>query len=306
MVNNNYMLIYYISMTESVDGKKKKKKVKLSEDPELRKRMKDKRNNKPDWRIYGVRKEEDFKKIDRDLPRPLQTMLEKGGGCVMISSPPGSGKSNLISNILLREELMRDLFVGGLYIISPTIENDLTSKHLKEYADFTSTDYSEELVEQIFNNIMEQDNDDRELSCLLLDDCLGHIKQNSFMNRWASTVRHLRNLCIFSLQALKGLPPTVRSNVSHSIIFYQPSTKQLNDIIELHSNMGGEKVFRQLYEEATAEKYGFLLCDWRDMKAYKWGANLPEPIEIWSRYDDDGKVNKKENLQQDKLTSEEN
>ena len=270
----------------------KKKIQPIKEDNDLKRKMKAKREGKPDWRIYGVRKEEEFKQIERELPRPISTMLEKGGGCLAIFSPPGSGKSNMVSNLLLREELLKDMFLGGLYIISPTIDNDLTSVHLKKYADFTSTQFSETLVEAIFDNIMTIPNDERELSCLLLDDCLGQIKQHSFMNRWASTVRHLRNLCIFSLQALKGLPPTVRSNVSHTITFYQPSTKQLNDIVELHSNMGGEENFRKCYEEATGQKYGFLLCDWRDMKMYKWGSDLPEPIEIWSRYDENGNINK--------------
>ena len=264
-----------------------KSKGKFKEDAEMKKERK-----KPDFKIYGVRKEEDFMKIDRDLPRPLQTLMEKNGGVLALFSPPGSGKSNLLSNIFLREELLRDLFTGGLYIISPTIENDLTSVHLKNYADFTSTEYSEELAGAIFENILHQENDERELSCLMFDDCLGSIKQNSICNRIASTCRHNKQVVVFSLQAVKGLPPTIRSNVSHSIIFYQPSTKQLNDIIELHSNMGGEDAFRAMYEEATKEKYGFLLCDWRDMKAYKWGGTTDEPIELWSRYNENGEINK--------------
>ncbi len=264
-----------------------KSKGKFKEDAEIKKERK-----KPDFKIYGVRKEEDFMKIDRDLPRPLETLVEKNGGVITLFAPPGSGKSNFLSNLFLRDEFFRDLFSGGLYIISPTIENDLTSVHLKNYADFTSTEYSEELAGAIFENILHQENDDRELSCLLFDDCLGSIKQNSICNRIASTCRHNKQVVVFSLQAVKGLPPTIRSNVSHSIIFYQPSTKQLNDIVELHSNMGGEDTFRQMYEEATAEKYGFLLCDWRDMKAYKWGGTTDEPIEMWSRYNEKGEVNK--------------
>jgi len=269
--------------------KKVKKNIKFTEDPVEKKK---KKNGQPDFRIYGIRKEEEFMEIDRELPRPLETLVEKNGGVIAIFAPPGSGKSNFISNLLLRDDFLKDLFIGGLFIISPTIENDLTSVHLRKYADFTSTEYSEELVSAIFNNVLEQDNDERELSCLLLDDCLGQIKQTSICNRIASTCRHNKQVVIFSLQALKGLPPTIRSNVSHSIIFYQPSTKQLNDIVELHSNMGGEETFKSLYDEATAQKYGFLLCDWRDMKAYKWGAELPEPTEIWSRYDEDGNINK--------------
>ena len=28
------------------------------------------------------------------------------------------------------------------------------------------------------------------------------------------------------------------------------------------------------------------------MKSYKWGAELDEPVELWSRYDEAGNVNK--------------
>ena len=48
------------------------------------------------------------------------------------------------------------------------------------------------------------------------------------------------------------------------------------------------------YKEACGIKYGFLLADFRDMKLYKWGANRPEPIEIYSRYNEDGTINMEE------------
>lgn len=246
---------------------------------------------KPDYKIYGVRKMDDFAPIERELPRPLHTMLEKGGGVLALFAPPGSGKSNFISNLLLRDDFFKDLFEGGLYIISPTIMNDLTSCHLRDYADFTETEYSEELVGGLFQMLMDTPNDEKALSCLLLDDCLGSIKMNSICNRVASTCRHNRQLVIFSLQAIKnGLPSSIRSNISHTITFYQPSSKQLADVVELHSMMGGEENFLKCYNEATAEKYGFLLSDFRDMKLWKWGGQTDEPELVWSRYDQNGNI----------------
>tara|TARA_R110002012_G_scaffold118264_1_gene266437 strand:- start:860 stop:1714 length:855 start_codon:yes stop_codon:yes gene_type:complete len=246
---------------------------------------------KPDYKIYGVRKMDDFAPIERELPRPLHTMLEKGGGVLALFAPPGSGKSNFISNLLLRDDFFKDLFEGGLYIISPTIMNDLTSCHLRDYADFTETQYSEELVGSLFQMLMDTPNDEKALSCLLLDDCLGSIKMNSICNRVASTCRHNRQLVIFSLQAIKnGLPSSIRSNISHTITFYQPSSKQLADVVELHSMMGGEENFLKCYNEATAEKYGFLLSDFRDMKLWKWGGQTNEPELVWSRYDENGNI----------------
>lgn len=252
----------------------------------------DKPKKKTDHRIYPVRKLEEFTKINKDLPPPLESLLNKNGGCLAMFSPPGSGKSNLISALMLSDDLLKDVFTGGLYVISPTINNDLTSHYLKEYADMVETEYSDELVRAIFNNLMDIPNEDKEPSCLILDDCLGSIRQNSFMLRWASTVRHLKNLLIISCQAVKSVPATLRSNISATITFYQPSQKQLNDVIELHSLMGGEDNFRQCYEEAVSKKYQFLWSDFRDMKLYKWGGELDAPVLLWSMFDDDGNRSK--------------
>ena len=262
---------------------------------------------KPDFRIYPVRKAEEFSKIDKPLPPNLESLLDKNGGCLALFAPPGSGKSNFISGMLLSDSLLKDVFIGGLYVISPTIKNCLTSHFLREYADLIETEYSDALVEALFNNLMELPSDEKEMSCLVLDDCLGSLKQNSFMLKWASTVRHLRNLLIISCQAVKAVPATIRSNISATVIFYQPSTKQLNDIVELHSLMGGEKNFRECYEEAVGKKYQFLWCDFRQMELYKWGGELNDPVLLWSMYDEKGDrttgnlIGKPEQLQEENI-----
>ena len=241
-----------------------------------------------DFKIYGVRKEEDFVSFDRELPAPLEALMSKNGGCLAMFAPPGSGKGNLISNLFLRQDFLRDLFTGGTYFISPTARNDITNVHLCDYCDMVEEEYSEGLMEGILDNIMSLDKEEREPSLVILDDVLGAIRQNSIMNRMTSIVRHAKMLLFYSLQAIKSLPATVRSNISATIVFYQPSTKQLNDTIELHSMMGGEENFLRCYNEATSKKYGFLWCDFRNMKMYKWGADLPEPIEVYSMYDENG------------------
>lgn len=252
---------------------------------------KEKKDKKGNYKILPVRPSADFGKIDRPLPAPLESMFKKNGAVLCVMSPPGSGKSNFLSSLLLQENLLKDFFDGGLYVISPTIHNDVTSRFLKQYADFVSDEYSEEMMQEIFKNIMSVPKEDREYCCIVLDDCMGSLKMNTFCSKMASCCRHLKSLQIYSTQSVKSLPPNLRSNISHTITFYQPSNKQLNDIIELHSCFGGEKVFKEKYKEACGIKYGFLLSDFRDMKLYKWGADRPEPIEIYSRYNDDGTIN---------------
>ena len=245
-----------------------------------------------DFRIYGVKKKQDFLKIKKDLPRPLMTMVERGGGCLQIYSPPGSGKSNFLVNLFLRDSLFKDVFEGGVYLISPTAESDLTSEALKDYADFVETECSEELLEGIYRNIMSVPKEDRLLTAIILDDCMGSSagRTHSILQKMISANRHMKTLFVLSTQSVKSINPNIRSCCSHSLIFYQPSQKQMADLTELHSFFGGEKEFHNNYQKATTPKYGFMFNDWRDLKSYAWGSDRAEPELMWSRYDDDGNV----------------
>ena len=247
---------------------------------------------KKDYKIYGVKKKQDFLKINRELPRPLETMAERGGGCLQIYSPPGSGKSNFLVNLFLRESLFKDVFEGGVYLISPTAESDLTSEALRDYADFVETECTEELLEGIYKNIMSVPKEDRLLTAIILDDCMGSSvgKQHSILQKMISANRHMKTLFVLSTQSVKSINPNIRSCCSHSLIFYQPSQKQMADLTELHNFFGNEEIFKKNYEIATNPKYGFMLNDWRDLKSYAWGADLSEPKLLWSRYADDGSV----------------
>ena len=247
-----------------------------------------KEEKKRDYRILPVRKEEEFVKIDRELPEPFKPIFEKNGAAIAIFGGMGSGKGNLLSNWFLREEFMKDLFMGGIYFISPTAQNDLTNVHLVRECSFVETEYSDALMKGIYDNIMSGDTDERDLSAIILDDCLGSIKQHSIMNRITSTVRHMKTLLVYSLQALKGLPPTIRSNISATCVFHNPSTKQMADLVEAHANLGGEENWLRCYEEATNEKYGFLYSCFKTMRLFKWGGSTNEPILLWQMYDENG------------------
>lgn len=254
-----------------------KKQTKFKEQKELN-----------DYKIYPVRKEEEFIKIDRELPEPFKPLFEKNGAAIAIFGGMGSGKGNLMSNWLLREEFFKDLFEGGLYFISPTAHNDLTNVHLVREADMVETDYSDALMKGIYDNIMNIDTDERQLSCIILDDCLGSIKQHGIMNKITSTVRHMKTLLIYSLQAAKGLPPTVRSNISMTVVFYTPSSKQMEDLTVMHSHLGGEENWLNCYEEACNKKYQFMVNCFKTMRIFKWGGDLDEPVLLYSMYNENG------------------
>tara|TARA_R100000655_G_scaffold109684_2_gene164940 strand:+ start:6206 stop:7057 length:852 start_codon:yes stop_codon:yes gene_type:complete len=271
-------------------------KTKKPKNKEAQETLKQEKKEGGKYKIYGVKKKQDFIKVDKELPRPIETMLERGGGCLQIFSPPGSGKSNFLVNLFLQENLLKDVFDGGLYFISPSAESDLTSEALIDYADFVETEMTEELLEGIYGNIMSVPKEERQLSCIIFDDCMGSraMRQHTLLNKMIAQNRHMKCLFVFSTQSVKSINPNLRSCCSHSLIFYQPSQKQMADITELHSFFGGEDEFIQNYKRATTPKYGFMLNDWRDLKSYAWGADLGEPELMWSRYDENGNVTEKE------------
>ena len=95
----------------------KSKKPKAPKNKEAKETLKAEK----DFTIYGVKKKQDFLKIKKELPRPLMTMVERGGGCLQIYSPPGSGKSNFLVNLFLRESMFKDVFEGALGFLDLTI-----------------------------------------------------------------------------------------------------------------------------------------------------------------------------------------
>ena len=262
---------------------------------------------KVDYKIYPPRKEEDFVKIDRDLHPFYKSMFEKNGAVVFIAAPPGSGKTSYISNLLGRDEYFKDLFEAGVFVCSPTIHNDIGAGVIRACADHMEDNYSEEYARNIFKILSGDENDDDDdngngLSCVLFDDCMGSFKQNTFVGRLCSMCRHLKAVIMFSNQRVVGVPSGIRANISHSVTYNQPSAKEFTALLDLHSAFGGEQNFISMYTEACSVRYGSLLCDFRNMIAYKQCPETGEIVELYRRYNDDGSINDNKQMTKNGLT----
>ena len=238
--------------------------------------------------IYPIRQQEDYYVPPKVLIAPFDELVNKGGGNLLLIGPPSSGKSVYANNLILSEEAFKDCF-NMMYCISPCINDDLSSCYLKDAMDFVETEYSEELMKGIYDNIMSVPVKERKLSLVFLDDCLDSFKAHrDFISKVTATIRHMKTVCIFSLQKLFGVPTGPRANVTLSVIYYIPSHKEYKQVEQFHSFFGGEANFRVHYEEATKIRYGCLLCDFRNLRLYKHGANTVKPEMLWAKYNDDG------------------
>ena len=214
-----------------------------------------------DLTILPIRESGNEQKLKRPI-HPNLPNIATGQLGIMIS-PVKSGKSTIISNLLLSPSFYRDQF-DIVYIISNTIHNDQTSRFLKEQFPETIFDkYSDETINNIITYQKSFPKDKQPFIALILDDFLG-IRGNSMIYHLASRFRHYNiGLLLMASQLFRGLPPVLRANATF-VILGSPNASEfelMKMAEEYGGAFGGEKHFLQLYKEATPNRYDFLYLD---------------------------------------------
>ena len=219
-------------------------------------------------RVIPVRNPDPVKSIHPTLHPHLPQIDGFGGGaCVLLISPVKTGKSTLISNMLLNDTFYdaQDRF-DTTTIISQTIANDITSRFLKKA--FTTYDsYADSLVDGIITQQKSYEKEDQPEICVVLDDCLGTIRREAKINHLASRFRHFNiKLLIISSQNFRSCSPIIRQNATNVIIGSPfPNQKELGKLAEEYGdNFGGPDKFLQIYKMATPNRYDFLHLDFQD------------------------------------------
>lgn len=185
------------------------------------------------------------------------------GAMVILVAPPQSGKSVLISNLLLNDNFLANR-LEEVYIFSPTIFNDKTSRFLRDRYENTVYDrYDDYVIEQIIETQNSYALEDRPAIAIILDDIVGLIPKHSKINYLCSRYRHFNiKLLLFSTQLMKGIPPVVRANASNVIIFPNPNTSELGKMVdEWSGSLGGKKKFIECYQKCCDAKYQFMHID---------------------------------------------
>jgi hypothetical protein len=208
-----------------------------------------------------------------------------GGALVLMVSPVRTGKSTIINNLLLGDNVM------GFYdaqerfhsttIISNTIANDVTSRFLKQA--FNVHDfYTDAIVNGIVTQQKGYEKEDQPEIALVLDDCLGSIRREASINHLASRFRHFNiKLLIISSQNFRMCSTIIRQNATNVIVGSPfPNEKELGKMAEEYGDsFGGAKKWNEIYKRATPNSYDFLHMDFQSNppKAYH---NFEELIAI--------------------------
>jgi len=182
--------------------------------------------------------------------------------CIMtIVAPTKSGKTNLLTNILLRDEFYKDVH-DNVTIMSNTIEQDVTGRFLKQACD-CYTGYSDEVLGGIIQQQKSFDDDDRPFIGMVFDDILGSLKRNSYLNSLVTRSRHFGiGLLAISVQSFKAVGPVIRNNTNAFICLNLQNMSELDKISSEYNGMyGGDEKFRKIYHKATEQRYDFLFLD---------------------------------------------
>ena len=227
--------------------------------------------SKFDLSILPVKPSGNEKKLKREIHPHLPNVAT--GQLGVLISPVKTGKSTIISNLLLNKNFYADLF-DIVYIISNTINNDQTSRFLKTQFPETIWDtYDDSIIENILDYQTSFPKEKQPFIAIIMDDFLG-IKAKSKIYHLASRFRHYNiGLLLFASQLFRGLPSIIRQNATFAIIGGpNPNQRELLKIAEEFSaRYGGDKNFVKLYLQATKNRYDFLYLDLQSnpSKAYR-------------------------------------
>tara|TARA_R110001632_G_scaffold87203_1_gene189650 strand:+ start:1972 stop:2700 length:729 start_codon:yes stop_codon:yes gene_type:complete len=189
--------------------------------------------------------------------KPLHPNLPAPPSCVLLVMPTKSGKSTIISNMLLNKAFYGQDFFDHVKIISNTINNDQTSRFLKKAFD-CEDHYDDKMIFDLVKSQSQYAREDMPSVCLVLDDCLG--EKTTALNNISSRYRHSNiQLLMISTQLFRKVSPTIRANANWILIGRLQNEGELEKLSDEYSSMfGGDKNFRELYKQATKKKYNFM------------------------------------------------
>lgn len=195
-----------------------------------------------------------------------------------------SGKSNIVINLLLRDEFYNKDFHGeNIYIVSPSINSDAKLKKLVEVKDIPHENlfdaYDEDVLKKLYEMLEKDYNEavaqkETPKNTLILFDDMSYngdlkSKNHGIINKIFSNGRHILLSIITTAQKYTDLLTSSRENCNGAI-FFNCSNKQLDLIEADHNYIGNKKEFTNMFREALKEKHSFFVVNYTNPREERY------------------------------------
>jgi len=225
---------------------------------------------------------------------PLKASMKKGiiprfPFSMMISGRSGSGKTNLLINLLTRKEFLKHFF-HYIVVYSPTAgEYDDSYKSLDLPPENFKNNFSEKDLEELIESrkelIKKKGIEWVAKNCrvlIILDDVIAN---RDFLNspqalKMFALLRHYLVSVIVLMQTYNKLPKSLRNNANAIMIF--PSNRSEVEVLldELTPPNLSKKQFQKVIEDSTSGRYDFLYINNHAEPGKRLRKNLDEIINL--------------------------
>lgn len=212
---------------------------------------------------------------DDPINKQLQEPLPKVPFRMIMSASSGSGKSQLILNMILKfYQSSKQSIFDHIFIFSPSLAIDNTWKVFKQEPYFSNyitsgiLQFSDELDEDFINLLINSNDHLRKL--VVIDDFAADIKKDKILQNLFFRSRHNNISLIVTSQYYRTIPKSMRENASDIVCFEFGNDKEKKLVFEeLSTNGMTMNDFDYICEQVFKEKYQFLYKKVKDREFYK-------------------------------------
>jgi hypothetical protein len=205
-----------------------------------------------------------------------------------------SGKSNLLVNLLLRDEFYnQDFKAEDIYLVSPSATTDdklIKFIKVKDIPESNVMDnFDEDVIAELYK-MLEEDYEEAvkdkvkpSNKLLVLDDMsFGGVlkrKTNGILSRIFSNGRHINLSILVTSQKYSSISTDARENASGGI-FFNCSTKQLELIAMDHNYANKKQAFINTFRSVMEDRHSFFVVNYSNPKESRYMDSNFEPIEL--------------------------
>ena len=219
-------------------------------------------------------KEKDVQKYLSSVDNPKLKLhgLDKLPFRLVCCAPSGSGKTNMILNLVEKFSKGKGTFN------SITIITRNKSEPLYEFLEDQSN--KKPKIEEGLENLPALDTFDKDLQHLVIfDDMVLEKNQKAMSEMYIRGRKRGISVCYLS-QSFYKIPKTIRSNCNYFVLLKLSGKRDLNLILSEFELGVTKDELMEMYNDATKEKFNFILIDVEASKEKKFRKNFLEIYEV--------------------------